>query len=340
MKSRALIVPRSNGEGARQLLIERGWLRSDLRIRREGGELWLPLSLTADPALVGGQVEERDFEEVTPVGPQSYRETVDVPDTVRELLPRSFDVIGDIVLIRLPTEVESYGEAVGGALLRFVPGARLVGWDQGVHGPDRTRRVVRLAGMEGWRTRHRENGLEIDVDVAEAYFSPRLAREHARVARAVQTGERVLDLCCGVGPFTLQIGRDGRAATVVAVDRNPAAIELLKRNLARLRPLVPVEVREGGLAEILPSLGVAERVVFNLPHEGIKYLTSVANAVARAGTLHYYEVSERSAWERRPEELVGGLPSAGEWTMAERHVVHPYSPASDLVAYTLTRGSR
>ena len=111
---------------------------------------------------------------------------------------------------------------------------------------------------------HVESEVEFDVDVEQAYFSPRLAREHERVSSAVRPGERVYDLCCGVGPFAVTVARDGRAQWVTAVDSNPRAIDLLRATLARYPfggRVVPVLAR---LEEFLPSSGPADRVIFNL----------------------------------------------------------------------------
>ena len=339
MSSPGLRVPRRRGEETRQLLLARGLLEEQHENRREGEYLVLPLT-RPEPALGDwGELVERVFVPVSRRGPSDYRELVIVPDELRSMLPRSFDVIGDIVLVRLPDELEGQRFEIGRALLSFVPGARIVGVDRGVHGLERRRQVDRIAGEGGWRTRHRENGLTLEIDVEQAYFSPRLAREHERVAADIGRGDRVYDLCCGVGPFTLGIARDGRASAVTAVDANPAAIELLRSTLRRSSFPVPVEAVEGRLEEFLPRAEPRERVILNLPLEGIKYLPSVRNTVAPGGRLYYYEVIPRTALTEREKAIMRALGSEGSWQVRERRIVHPYSPASDLRAFVLERSA-
>jgi tRNA (guanine37-N1)-methyltransferase len=246
-------------------------------------------------------------------------------------------VVGDIVLVRVPKSLEDRRAEIGTALLSFVPGARLVGADRGVRGPERRRKVETIAGQGPWRTRHRENGIELDVDLERAYFSPRLAREHARVAEEVERGDGVYDLCCGVGPFSVTIARDGRARSITAVDANPAAIELMRATLRRYSFGPKVEAVEARLESFAPQAEARERVILNLPHEGIKYLPSVARTVAPGGRLYYYEVDARDELERRSEVVVSALGPEGHWKAIDRHVVHPYSPTTDLMAWVVER---
>ncbi len=338
MIARGLIVPRDRGEQVRRDLVAAGLLRSDLEIRHEGESLVLPLVEGPDGIpLSWGEVVERDFRESARKGPARYRDLLPWPEAEKDALPRSFDIVGDVVLIRLPDPLEPRKEAVGDALLRFVPGARLVGLDHGVHGPERRRRVERIAGSGPWRTRHRENGVELEVDVERAYFSPRLAREHARVAEDVRAGDRVYDLCCGVGPFSVTIAHLGRATSVTAVDANPEAIALLRDTLARYPFGGRVDAVGARLEEFLPAAPPVERVVLNLPHEGIKYLASVARTVAPGGRLYYYEVVSRTELGTRGVALMKSLVPVGKFAVVAEHVVHPYSPASDLVAFVLER---
>jgi len=339
MRTAALVVPRSRGESTRRVLVQAGRLRIDLEILHEGDRIAFPL--VEGPPLPPdlGEPALREFRSIALASPEDYRDLIPGTPEEKERLPRSFDVVGDIVLVRLPEELVDRGPEIGEALLRFVPGARIVGADHGVHGRERRRRLEKLAGVGDWRTRHRENHVELEVDLERAYFSPRLAREHARVAAEVRPGERVYDLCCGVGPFSILIARGGAAERVVAVDSNPEATQLLRATIARYSLEARIEVVEQDVAEFVARRPPADRVVLNLPHEGIKYLSSVARAVAPAGRLHFYEVVPRAEREHRAVSVAESLSGESPWTVVEWHVVHPYSPASDLLALTLARGS-
>ncbi len=339
MRSRALAVPRADGERLRRSLRAAGLLRADLRIRVEGERVILPVTGTGDLAPGWGTETEAEFEPVPDAGSADYRDLLAGTPEEKAAMPRSFDVVGEIVLVRIPPELGPRTTEIGEALLAFVPGARLVGVDRGVHGTDRRRTVERIAGSGTWRTRHRENGIDLEVDLERAYFSPRLAREHALVASEVSAGDRVYDLCCGVGPFTAMIARDGRARSVTAVDSNPAAIELLRITLRRLASPGVVDARTEDVSAFCASAEPVQRVILNLPREGIKYLPSVARTVAPGGRLYYYEVTPRTERERRGETIVRSFERPMEWTAGPARVVHPYSPSSDLVVIPLDRRS-
>ena len=336
MRTWVVLTPPQHAEEVRQVLHRRGLLRKGLRATRTEHEVAFPVSTLPEPPLQHTRVEERELPSKT-APPQSYRELLHLTPDLQALLPRAFDVIGDIVLVRLPPELVPHAAEVGAALLDFVPGARRVGGDLGVHGEARLRQLTPLAGTGPWRTLYRENGLEFVVDPEAAYFSPRLAREHARVASEVRPTETVWDLCCGIGPFALTIARREVAGRIVAVDSNPAAIALLRENAERLRVTSRIEVHNEPIEQFLTAAGSADRVVLNLPHEGIKYLPSVSAAVAPGGTVHYYEVTPRADHSMRGTALVSQLGTGAEWTCIESRRVHPYSPQADLVAYSLRR---
>jgi tRNA (guanine37-N1)-methyltransferase len=337
MIARALVVPAARGEVTRRALLAAGLLRTDLAIVREAGQLAFPVREGAEIPGHWGLVDRRTFASHPGRGPADYRALLDWPEERKAALPRSFDVIGEIVLVRIPPELEPVRNELGEALLRFVPRARLVGWDRGVHGPERRRSVERIAGSGGWTTRHRENGIEFDVDVERAYFSPRLGREHALVASGIPVGARVYDLCCGVGPFSLAIARGAHPRTIVAVDANPRAVELLRTTLARYPYGPMVRPVEADVARFLEGAEPFEAAILNLPREGIKYIPLVARAVAPGGRLFYYEIVARAEAEGRAGVIAASL-APGRWRPVESHVVHPYSPVSDLAAFVFERG--
>jgi len=340
-ESLAIAVLSTRAEELRRVLRDRGLLRSDLVPVREGPEVYFPVR--SPPEELGDRRSDwrlvpHDFPTRRPPRPRSYVDLLPWSESQRSPLPRSYDVVGDIVLIRLPESLREHRGEIGQALLRFVPGARLVVWDRGVKGPQRVRQLERLAGEGSLRTYHRENGLQFLVDLERAYFSPRLAGEHARVAGEAREAEEVLDLFCGIGPFSLTLLARHPRSQVLAVDQNRDAIELLRENSRRLgleKRLTAVAQR----AEELLDRGAAtfDRVIMNLPHEGYKYLASVNRFVRPGGILHYYEIGPRGGAIHRGQTLLrdleGGSPGA-RWALKETHCVHPYSPREDLQAFT------
>lgn len=136
MRSPGLRVPRQEGERIRSRLRELHALRSDLRIADEGTWILLPVEpgVSLPPDL--GELREWEFEPATVRGPQDYRDLLaEWPLSEREDLPRSFDIVGDVVLIRVPPSLAHRSSEIGVALLQFVPGARIVGADHGYTGP-------------------------------------------------------------------------------------------------------------------------------------------------------------------------------------------------------------
>src|SRR6267143_1087133 len=168
MRSLCVEVPLKKGEEVRRELQEAGLLRKELRI-------------------------EREFRQGSP-SVRSYRDLVEIPPRFRSLLPKAFDAIGDIIILRMPDELREFEREIGGAILRWNPKVRTVAVDEGVKGELRVRRVRIVAGEARTRTEHVEFGLRYLVDSEHAYFSPRLGSERWRVARQVRPEEVVVDM--------------------------------------------------------------------------------------------------------------------------------------------------
>lgn len=297
-----MVVPREEGEEVRKRLIAMEALRSELRIGMKDGLLLFPVSREVS---LGYPTEVHDFPRVTR-RPRSYRELVEIPEELRPLLPRSYDVVGDVAILRLPEELAEYEGSIGSSFLRAYKAIKTVAVDEGIKGTFRQRRLRIIAGRESTGTIHREHGLVLAVDPAVVYFSPRMAGERWRVAQQVIPGEVVVDTFSGVGPFALRIAGQG-ARVVYAVDSNPKAIEFLQENVRRNR-VDNVVVIPGDAAEVLPTLEPADRIILDFPRNPLPYLPAAVSALKEGGILHYYEILERVDLEERIGHLQETLP--------------------------------
>lgn len=68
----------------------------------------------------------------------------------------------------------------------------------------------------------------------------------------VEREEVVLEVGCGTGGLTVELSQ--RAARVFAVDKNPQALEVTRKNLRKLHPTGNVELLLGGALEVMDGL--------------------------------------------------------------------------------------
>lgn len=252
----------------------------------------------------------------------SWREHVDVPDDVRQLLPRGYDVVGDVVIVRLPEEVDGYLEEIGEGLVEAVPPAETAAVDRGVEGELRLRSIEVIAGPEDLVTLQKENGCRLTVDLANTYFSPRLAHERARLAEKTGEGEHVLDMYTGVGPYAVLLAKQG--ARVLGLDANPRAVELARENAEQNKVADRIDLAVADAGTLVPALAARfDRVVMNLPHTGAEHLEAAQTALAPHGTLHLACILEMDHHEQQARAV------ADEHGLSLEEIVHVrnYNPA-------------
>src|SRR5881628_1245961 len=333
-----IVVPRERGEEIRRRLIDAGVLQKQLRIVQEGDRVFLPTKERLD---IGFPTEQREFDEGF-VAVRSYKDVVDVPEPLRRSLPSSFDVIGDIAILKIPEELQPYREKIGLAILRWNPKIRVAVHDRGVMGERRVRSIEVIAGERRTTTVHTEHGLRYRVDLARAYFSPRLASERRRIADLVLEGEVVADPFAGVGPFAILIAKRRRPRLVHASDVNPAAVELLRANVGANR-IDRVATYEGDAHQILEQIRPVDRVILDLPHTAFDHLGHSFAALGARGVVHVYRILERADQRAAADRIRAIAAQAGLEVMDLRlHTVRAYSPTQHHVAYdvTVVRGSR
>jgi tRNA (guanine37-N1)-methyltransferase len=224
-----------------------------------------------------------------------------LPPNLLASLPRALDIIGDIAIIEIPPELKAHQNLIGEAILAKYKNVRTVLAKVGaVSGTYRLREFEIIAGEQKTATVYKEYGCQYHVDIARMYFSPRLSHEHNRVASLVQKGETVVDLFAGVGPFSVLIAKKKADAKVYAVDINPEAIEFLKRNIRLNRVENRVIPILGDARQVIEErrLGVADRVIMNLPEKAMEFIDAACRAIKPSGGIvHYY------AFVRLPNSL-------------------------------------
>ncbi len=300
-KSVCLKVSRIQGQTAIATLNKMDLTDRTLRIQKDAESLCIPLvrqpnkreQQQLETEITIAKLETRAFEEK---GHQA-KSLTDVlankllPDLLASL-PRALDIIGDIAVVEIPAELKSHEAEVGEAVMSVHRNVRVVLAKAGaVSGVYRLRDLEFVAGEQRTSTVHKEHGCSFYVDVAKAYFSPRLGTEHVRVAALVGDGETVVDLFAGIGPFAVLIAKAQPTARVYAIDVNADAVELLKKNARLNRVESKVIPIVGDARRIVAEQlsGLADRVIMNLPESAGEFVDVACSAVKpNGGVVHFY----------------------------------------------------
>ncbi|MFW3146733.1 MAG: class I SAM-dependent methyltransferase [Thermoplasmatota archaeon] len=336
-----LKVKKKFAETARKILLKNDLLDNGFSVVQHDDHVLLPLSGTKLPedlrdeigpfSVVEEEMERRKER------PRTYKDLTGLPSNLQEMLPSSFDIIGDVAILKLDEILSDHYERIGSALLEFNRNIKKAAVDRGVKGELRVRDLKVIAGGGDLETTHIENNLRFVLDPSRVYFSPRLATERMRVASLV-SGERVLDMFSGIGPFALNIARHGDPDHVVGIDLNPDCINYFQRNI-RLNSLEDtVEAQLGDSREISSIFGPYDRVVMNLPHSSREHLPT-ALEIMEEGTIHLYRIMEQDMCMREAADIVGlGTAMGRKITVQGLREVHNYSPTQSLFVLDLSIG--
>ena len=216
-------------------------------------------------------------------------------DLTREDLEKvynSFDVVGDIAIIRLPDASPLPAQTVAKVVLSRNSNLKTVLIQASpVSGILRLRRLTHVAGENKTCTVHKEFGCLFSVDVAKSYFSPRLSYERLRIARMIKPNETVINMFAGVGCFSIIIAKHSSATRVFSIDINPAAVQFMQENIRLNRVFGKVIPVWGESKEIIQKQlqRAADRVLLPLPEKALEYLSYAVSALkASGGWIHYY----------------------------------------------------
>ncbi|MBS3782203.1 MAG: class I SAM-dependent methyltransferase family protein [Candidatus Thermoplasmatota archaeon] len=331
-----LKVPKCEGEKIRKELLKRELLDQDGKIDSEDDHLFLPLKKDVefkldefDYEIVDREIEKRENKE------RDYKELVDVPVKMEKYLPSSYDIIGDIALVKIPEEIKEYRDQIGESILETHKNLKTVLEDKGVHDQFRTRTIEYIAGEKKTETIYKEHGVELEVDVESVYFSPRLATERYRIVEKTEKDEVVLDMFAGVGPYTVLIGKNVDVDHIYSIDLNPDAVDYLKKNVRRNNLEDLVTIYEGDAGEIAPRL-TCDRIIMNLPHSSKNFVKAALSGLNKDGVLHYYEIIEEAEIENSLESLLDIIDKLGyKAELLEKRLVRTYSSTKVHMAYDI-----
>jgi len=223
------------------------------------------------------------------------------------LVFKSYDVVGDIAVIRVPETLKSKSQIVAEAIMQAHKNVRTVLLQTSpVSGDFRLRQIEWVAGERKTTTVHKEFGCLFEVDLERCYFSPRLSFERRRVASLVQPHEIVVNMFAGVGCFSILMARHSKVERVFSIDVNPFAFDFMLKNVRLNRVQNKVVPALGDAKKIVKEQlsQVADRVLMPLPEKAYEYLDYALMALKLGGGwIHYYDFVHAGKGENPVEKV-------------------------------------
>lgn len=326
MMVRAVRVPKKEAESVRAELLASGMLDRTYRLKAEGNDVLIPVTSDHPGDATDVSLEPIEQKET------DYRNLFPAP--MKDSLPSSFDVIGDVAVVKIPEDMMDIRNDIGEAIMNTTSNIRAVMMDSGVKGDLRIRELEQIAGTGTSETVHKEFGVRMATDPAKVYFNPRLATERMRIASDVKDGEIIIDMFAGAAPFPLVISKHADPSVIYAIDLNPDAVAFMERNIAmnHFDNIVPIH---GDARKITKDLPKADRIIMNLPQSAQDFLTDALDALKDGGMIHMHRISERDADH---DDIVEKATSAGfDIEIREMIELKTYSPSMSVFVFDIVK---
>ena len=215
--------------------------------------------------------------------------------TQKELkqLYNSYDLIGDIAILRVPESLTTYTELIAKTVMQTHKEVKSV-WRQigSVSGEFRVRNLQFVFGKKTTQTRYKEHGCVYKTDLQKTYFSPRLSFERLRIAKLIQKAETVVNMFAGVGCYSIAMAMHSKPKIVYSIDINRLAVKYLVENVYLNKVEKTVIALQGDAKTVIQNKlqNIADRVLMPLPELACQYLDWAVLALKpEGGWIHLYD---------------------------------------------------
>ncbi|MEM5828916.1 MAG: class I SAM-dependent methyltransferase family protein [Candidatus Aenigmatarchaeota archaeon] len=219
----------------------------------------------------------------------------------------TIQIIGDIALLKFKDKLpEEKKIEIANDIKKQIPRIKTVCELERIEGEFRKPKLKILVGNDT-KTIHKEHGILYEIDVSKVMFSKGNLYERKRLAGLVKENEIIVDMFAGIGYFSLGIAKYAKPKIIYAIEKNPKAFELLKKNIElnkvedKIFPILG-DCREVAKQKELQN--IANRVIMGYLKNTQEFLPYAFLFLGNEGIVHFHNTYKKEElWEKPIEEL-------------------------------------
>ncbi len=219
------------------------------------------------------------------------------------LLPRGFQTLGKVVILKLNPNLLEKKEIIGKACLEMFPKIKSIYINKGrIVGTYREpEKIEFIAGEDNPIVEHKEHDVTYRFNITKIMFSKGNINERKFLTTIIQSGEIVVDMFAGIGYFSLPIAKHCSVRKIYSIELNPESYKFFIENI-KINHLDDKIVPINGDCKVevikLSKSGIrAHRVIMGVFPAPKEYITEALTLVNDNGTVFHYEgVTEKDKY--------------------------------------------
>jgi tRNA (guanine37-N1)-methyltransferase len=206
--------------------------------------------------------------------------------------PKSFDFLGNVILIKFPREFKkSDKKKFAQKLLEKNKSVEtILEKTDKFKGRLRISKTKWLAGKKTKEVLYKENNCVFRFNIDTTYFSPRLSNERKEIAGKIKKGEKVLVMFAGISVFPIVIAKNSKAKEIYSNEINREANKYGKMNVELNKVKDRVQLVPGDIKRVAEKLNKKFDVIV-MPRPQLKdcFLKQAFNLSKKGTRIFYYD---------------------------------------------------
>jgi tRNA wybutosine-synthesizing protein 2 len=220
-------------------------------------------------------------------------------------LPRGYQIIGKILLIKLKPALLKHKKVIGETILDLFPYIHTVCLIKEIKNVERKPKVEIIAGCKITQTLHKEHGCQFLIDVSKLMWSQGNKEERVRLIKLVKHNETIVDMFAGIGYFSIFIAKYSNPKKIYAIDINPEAIEYLRKNTWLNDVENKIEILQGDCRKFANLLGnTANRIIMGYLFKTEKFLPYALKIAKNNCVIHFHRTVKIEEIEKVKQKII------------------------------------